>query len=215
MTGRSYGHPSMSAAAIRLYGRRLMLRPLQPNDWPQWAEVRQRNEQWLTPWEPLRPANLLDPTRDREAFMSRCSARDRDRQMGVAYGFGVFVGNELAGEINLNNVARGALQSGTVGYWIDRAQAGQRYTAEGVVMVAKFAFEQLRLHRLEICIVPRNSNSRRVMEVLAIREEGVALRFLEINGTWEDHVRYAITAEEWTERAAELSAAWLSPPTPD
>jgi ribosomal-protein-alanine N-acetyltransferase len=205
----------MSAAAIRLYGRRLMLRPLQPNDWPQWAEVRQRNEQWLTPWEPLRPANLLDATRDREAFMSRCAARDRDRQMGVAYGFGVFVGSELAGEINLNNVARGALQSGTVGYWIDRDKAGQRYTAEGVVVVAKFAFEQLRLHRLEICIVPRNSNSRRVMEVLAIREEGVAQRFLEINGTWEDHVRYAITAEEWIERADELSSAWVSPTAPE
>ncbi len=199
----------MSAAAIRLYGRRIMLRPLQPNDWPQWTEVRQRNEQWLTPWEPLRPANLLDPTRDRDAFMSRCAARDRDRQMGVAYGFAVFVGNDLAGEINLNNVARGALQNGTVGYWIDRGKAGQRYTAEGVVVLAKFAFEQLRLHRLEICIVPRNSNSRRVMEVLALREEGVALRFLEINGTWEDHVRYAITAEEWNERADELSAAWL------
>jgi ribosomal-protein-alanine N-acetyltransferase len=170
--------------------------------------VRQRNEQWLTPWEPLRPANLLDATRDREAFMSRCAARDRDRQMGVAYGFGVFVGSELAGEINLNNVARGALQSGTVGYWIDRDKAGQRYTAEGVVVVAKFAFEQLRLHRLEICIVPRNSNSRRVMEVLAIREEGVAQRFLEINGTWEDHVRYGITAEEWQERREELAAAW-------
>ncbi len=209
MTGRTYGHPSMSAAAIRLYGRRVMLRPLQANDWPQWAEVRQRNEQWLTPWEPLRPTNLLDPTRDREAFMSRCSARDRDRQMGVAYGFGVFVGNDFAGEINLNNVARGALQSGTVGYWIDRDKAGHRYIAEGVVTLAKFAFEQLRLHRLEICIVPRNSNSRRVMEVLSVREEGVALRFLEINGAWEDHVRYAITAEEWTERADELSAAWL------
>jgi ribosomal-protein-alanine N-acetyltransferase len=209
MTGRAYGHPSMSTAAIRLYGRRVMLRPLQPNDWPQWAEVRQRNDQWLTPWEPLRPANLLDPTRDREAFMSRCGARDRDRQMGVAYGFGVFIGNDFGGEINLNNVARGALQNGTVGYWIDQDKAGQRYTAEGVVVLAKFAFEQLRLHRLEICIVPRNRNSRRVMEVLALREEGVALRFLEINGTWEDHVRYAITAEEWHERADELSAAWL------
>ena len=69
--------------------------------------------------------------------------------------------------------------------------------AEGVVVLARFAFEQLHLHRLEICIVPRNRNSRRVMEVLRFREEGVALRFLEINGTWEDHVRYGITAEEW------------------
>ena len=63
--------------------------------------------------------------------------------------------------------------------------------------MAAFAFEQLDLHRLEICIVPRNPNSRRVMEKLAIREEGIAQRFLEINGAWEDHVRYGITVEEW------------------
>lgn len=207
---RTGSHPSMpSGAAIRLYGRRLLLRPLAGSDWPQWAEVRQRNEQWLTPWEPLRPGNLLDPTRDREAFASRCNARDRDRQSGVAYGFGVFVGSEFAGEINLNGVVRGAQQGATIGYWIDRRMAGQRYIAEGVVAVLRFAFEQLHLHRVEICIVPRNSNSRRVMEVLSIREEGVALRFLEINGTWEDHVRYGITAEEWAVRRDELAAAWL------
>ena len=52
------------------------------------------------------------------------------------------------------------------------------------VAVSQFAFEELELHRLEICIVPRNHNSRRVMEKLAIREEGVAERFLEINGVW-------------------------------
>ncbi|MGB8859944.1 MAG: GNAT family protein, partial [Ilumatobacteraceae bacterium] len=127
MSSRGLGHPSMpSGAAIRLYGRRVMLRPLTAADWPQWSEVRQRNDQWLTPWEPLRPPNLLDPTRDRDAFSARCSARDRDRQAGLAYGFGVFVGAELAGEINLNGVVRGAQQGATIGYWIDRAKAGQR-----------------------------------------------------------------------------------------
>ena len=50
------------------------------------------------------------------------------------------------------------------------------------------------------------------MEKLAVREEGVALRYLEINGVWEDHVRYALTAEEWTERREELEATWLGPP---
>ena len=77
------------------------------------------------------------------------------------------------------------------------------------MVLLRFAFEQLHLHRVEICIVPRNANSRRVVEVLSIREEGVALRFLEINGVWEDHVRYAVTAEEWHERAAELGSTWL------
>ena len=47
------------------------------------------------------------------------------------------------------------------------------------------------------------------MEKLRFREEGVALRYLEINGAWEDHVRYAITTEEWEQRRAELAAAWL------
>ncbi|MCU1503385.1 MAG: putative acetyltransferase, partial [Ilumatobacteraceae bacterium] len=146
---------------------------------------------------------------NRDAIASRCAARDRERQMGVAYGFGLFVDNAFAGEVNLNNVVRGALQTCTVGYWIDRARAGHRYVAEAVVVLARFAFEELQLHRMEICIVPRNANSRRVMEVLAIREEGVAHRYLEINGVWEDHVRYGITLEEWWARGEELSATWL------
>ena len=207
---RGHDHPAMHpSAAIRLYGQRVMLRQLLHTDWAQWSEVRQRNEQWLTPWEPQRPANLLDPTRDRDAFAARCSARERDRQLGIGYGFGLFVEPDFAGEINLNSIVRGAQQTGTIGYWIDQAKAGHRYVAEGVVAVLRFAFDELHLHRVEICIVPRNRNSRRVMETLAIREEGVALRFLEINGTWEDHVRYAITAEEWDERAPELIATWL------
>ena len=47
------------------------------------------------------------------------------------------------------------------------------------------------------------------MEVLGIREEGIAERYLEINGTWEDHMRYAITAEEWQARRNEFTADWL------
>ena len=57
--------------------------------------------------------------------------------------------------------------------------------------------------------MPRNTNSRKVMEVLGVREEGIALRYLEINGAWEDHMRYAITAEEWQERRAEFAPAWF------
>ena len=203
-------HPSaVPTNGLRIYGRRVVLRPLVTTDFPAWSEVRLRNEQWLTPWEPLRAPHLSDPTRQRDAFSSRCATRDRERQMGVAYGFGLFVDQAFVGEVNLNNVIRGALQSATVGYWIDQARAGQRFVAEAVAVLSRFAFDELLLHRLEICIVPRNANSRRVMEVLAIREEGVAQRFLEINGVWEDHVRYGFTAEEWQARRAELSAAWL------
>ncbi len=187
-----------------------MLRPLTASDFSAWREVRLRNEGWLVPWEPQRSATLPDPTRDRAAFEARCSARDRERAADHAYPFGVFVDQQLAGEINVNNVTRGALQGATVGYWIDQARAGNSYTSEALVVVARFAFEELHLHRLEICIVPRNTNSRRVVEKLSIRNEGIAERYLEINGTWEDHVRYAITAEEWSARSDELTTTWIT-----
>ncbi|HQV57380.1 MAG TPA: GNAT family protein [Ilumatobacteraceae bacterium] len=202
-------HPSRSGSGLRLYGRRVMLRPLHASDFAQWSEVRVRNEAWLLPWEPSRPQGSADVTRSRGAFAARCSARDRDRQNGLAYGFGLFIDGTLAGEINLNGVVRGAQQTGTIGYWIDQARAGHRYVAEGVVVELRFAFEELGLQRVEICIVPRNANSRRVMEVLGIRDEGVSREFLEINGTREDHIRYAMTATEWRQRADELRARWL------
>jgi len=47
-----------------------------------------------------------------------------------------------------------------------------------------------------------------VAEKLALRNEGIALGFLEINGQWEDHVRYAMTSEEWSARGADLRGAW-------
>ncbi len=197
-------HPSRPAAPVRLHGKRVMLRPLAPSDFRAWSEVRVTNEEWLTVWEPRRQVHQPDPTRDKSAFTARCLQRDRDRGSGTAYQFGLFVDQAVVGEVNLNNIIRGAMQSGTIGYWIDQRHAGRGYVAEAVVLVLQFAFEQLRLHRVEICIVPRNLRSRRVVEKLGIRDEGIAARYLEINGTWEDHIRYGITVEEWEARRGEL-----------
>lgn len=193
-----------------LFGRRVLLRPLVASDFPQWHEVRTRNHEWLTRWEPQRLAGQPDAIEDRDAFAMRCSARQRERQLGTGAGFGIFVEGYLAGEINLNSIQRGPFQNAYVGYWIDEARAGHGYVPEALVVVARHSFEDLRLHRIQVAIIPRNSASRRVVEKLGIRDEGTAVRYLEINGVWEDHVRYAITAEEWAERADELVRDWLA-----
>ena len=193
-----------------LFAKRVMLRPLQASDFPSWQEVRARNADWLLKWEPQRTPSAPDVTRDREAFASRCAVRQRERQLGTGYGFGIFVDGDFAGEINVNSVQRGPFQNAYVGYWIDEKHAGNGYVPEAVVCVCRYAFDDLHLHRLQIAIIPRTQPSRRVVEKLQLREEGTALRYLEINGEWEDHVRYAITVEEWVERRAELTKAWLA-----
>ena len=192
-----------------LLGRRVLLRPLTVSDFPAWTEVRSRNADWLLVWEPRRLAGQPDVTTDRDAFSVRCSARERERQLGTGYGFGIFVEGRFAGEINLSAIQRGPFQSAYVGYWIDEAQAGNGYTPEALVILARLAFDDLRLHRVQVSIIPRNTASRRVVEKLKLREEGTAERYLEINGVWEDHVRYAITAEEWQERRDDLLAEWV------
>ncbi|HXX90836.1 MAG TPA: GNAT family protein [Acidimicrobiales bacterium] len=193
---------------LELVGWRLRLRTLTEEDYDAWYEVRARCRDWLVPWEP-RPAGAPPTAEDRASFGVRCAARERERQMGTGYGFGIFVEGRLAGEITLSSIQRGPFQNAFVGYWVDRALAGNGLAPEATVVVLRFAFEELGLHRVEIAIVPRNAASRRVVEKLDVREEGVALRYLEIDGRWEDHVRYAITAEEWGERGRELTRTWL------
>jgi ribosomal-protein-alanine N-acetyltransferase len=192
-----------------MFGRRVLLRPLAVSDFGAWQEVRRRNADWLTKWEAQRVAGQPDVVEDRDAYSVRCSARQRERQLGTGYGFGIFVDGDFAGEINLTAVQRGPFQSAYVGYWIDEKHAGNGYMPESVIVLAQFAFEELHLHRIQISIIPRNSASRRVVEKLGIRDEGIAIRYLEINGVWEDHVRYGLTAEEWDERGDSWRRDWV------
>ena len=112
---------------------------------------------------------------------------------------------------SLGSVQRGPFQMGYVGYWIDEALAGHGYVPEGVVLL-----HALRVRGAATCTgskprsCPATRASRRVAEKLGLRDEGTAERFLQIQGVYEDHIRYAITAEEWHARGAELVAQFLT-----
>jgi hypothetical protein len=118
------------------------LRTLTEDDYAEWFEVRARCRDWLVPWEP-RPDGSPTTPEDRASFVARCAARERERQMGTGYGFGIFVEGRLAGEITLSSIQRGPFQNAFVGYWVDRAMAGQGLAPEATVAVLRFAFEEL------------------------------------------------------------------------
>jgi ribosomal-protein-alanine N-acetyltransferase len=201
-----------AVAGPELFGARVHLRPLGLEDFASWAEVRRRCGEWLWQWEPRyvgdRPSSPEEWRRD---FSGRIALRDRDQASGTGYSFGIFLGEALVGEVSLSVVLRGPFQSAFLGYWVDERYAGRELAPEAAVVVLRFAFERLGLHRVDVAIVPRNGPSRRVAEKLRLREEGVSTGFLQVNGRWEDHVRYAITVEEWLERRASLVEQWLSP----
>jgi ribosomal-protein-alanine N-acetyltransferase len=100
----------------------------------------------------------------------------------------------IAGVVNINTIIRGRFQSGSLSYAAFAPTAGQGYLTEGVGLVVRYAFEHLRLHRLEANIQPGNHASLRLVRRLGFRREGYAPEMLFIDGAWRDHERWAITS---------------------
>jgi [ribosomal protein S5]-alanine N-acetyltransferase len=100
----------------------------------------------------------------------------------------------IAGVVNINNIIRGRFQNGSLSYAAFAPTAGQGYMSEGLALVLRYAFQQLRLHRLEANIQPGNHASRQLVQRLGFRREGYSPDMLFIDGAWRDHERWAITS---------------------
>ncbi|CAM5557834.1 GNAT family protein [Kitasatospora aureofaciens] len=101
----------------------------------------------------------------------------------------------IVGGVNINNIVRGTIQSGTLGYTAYASTTGRGYMAEGLRFVLQLAFGELGLHRLEANIQPDNAPSLNLVKRLGFQREGYSTAFQFINGAWRDHERWAITAE--------------------
>ncbi|WP_433220492.1 GNAT family N-acetyltransferase [Microtetraspora malaysiensis] len=99
----------------------------------------------------------------------------------------------MAGNININGIIRGRFQSGSLAYAAFAPTAGQGYMSEGLGLVLRYAFEQLRLHRLEAQIQPGNHASLKLVQRHGFRYEGYSPDLLFIDGAWRDHERWSIT----------------------
>jgi [ribosomal protein S5]-alanine N-acetyltransferase len=181
-----------------LAGTRVQLRPPRPRDARELHELRRVNAAHLAPWNPLAPRDV-DPgaiSRVREDI----SRARRQWREDAAYTFLIAArerGWPLIGYVRLSSVERRPFHNAYLGYWMAADRQGHGLMTEAVGLVLSFAFETAGLHRVQAAAVPRNAASRRVLRKAGFREEGMALRYLEIAGRWEDHVLHALTREEW------------------
>lgn len=109
----------------------------------------------------------------------------------------------LVGVININDIVGGGMWSGTLGYYAFAPSEGLGYMTKGLGLVARRAFTRHGLHRLEANVQPQNERSLSLLRRLGFRFEGVAVRLMKVGRDWRDHERWALTVEEWRERAAE------------
>ena len=191
---RMRGWPATLTEA-HLLAQPVSLRPVRVSDARMWREIRVRNAPWLRPWEPSNPETPLYRS-NLGPYIAMVRAMRREARQGQAVPWVVTFGGEFVGQLTVGSITWGSARSGQVGYWIDEAYAGRGIIPTTLAMAVDHCFGVIGLHRLEASIRPENHASRRVVEKLGFREEGIRVRQLHINGAWRDHICYALTAEE-------------------
>ncbi|WP_394279347.1 GNAT family N-acetyltransferase [Microbacterium sp.] len=173
-----------------------------------------QNRSWLQRWEATSPDGPV--SLDMRAGVRRLLQQYRD---GSGIPLVMEYDGEVAGQLNVWGIARGSLASATIGYWVGERFAGRAITPTSVAMATDLCFEDMRIHRMEICIRPENEKSLRVVEKLGFRYEGLRRRYIHIDGDWRDHYAFALVREDvpegvlnrWVAGRAPADAATIPP----
>lgn len=176
-----------------LHTERLTLKVLDARAADCVAEYFVRNREFMQPWNPQVSEEFFTPGWQAQRLEHDLSELDAGR----AVRFWLFNRADakharVVGHIALSNIVRGALQGCYLGYMVDQSEGGKGLIVEGGHAVIDYAFDVLKLHRLEANIMPHNARSIRVAEKLGFQREGLSPNYLRINGMWEDHYRYGL-----------------------
>ncbi|CAM4048670.1 GNAT family N-acetyltransferase [Cohnella lubricantis] len=181
--------------SIEIVTPRLLLSSIDESHVDQVVDFVARNKTFLEAWEPARTADYYTAEAQLQLIANDCLNMARE-QLFKVWLYKKDDPTRIIGSIALNNIVRGVFQSCHLGYRIDEAENGKGFMTEGLTFVIEQAFHQLHLHRIEANIMPRNQASLRVVEKLGFSHEGLARKYLKINGKWEDHIHMVLLNEE-------------------
>lgn len=160
-----------------------------------------RSRTALAPWDPIRPESYFTEAGQRNGIVGSLAVH----ATGASYPGVVLVDGEPVGRVNLNNVVRGAFDSADLGYWIDVEHQGRGVATAAVRAVLAIAFGELGLHRVQAGTLLHNHASRRVLAKNGFVEIGVAPRYINIAGRWQDHVLHQRLVDDPVVRPGPLS----------
>ena len=87
-----------------------------------------------------------------------------------------------------------------LGFALSRSAWGSGYMREALPALLRFAFDELRFHRLEADVDPRNARSIRALERLGFTREGHLRERYFLHGEVQDALLYGLLQPEWASR---------------
>ena len=170
-----------------LEGKRIFLRHPQEPDQDEYIALNRRSASFFR-------GLAAPPTTPEQyaAFLRRCRV-----DTNVWFFICRQTDGHVLGSISLSEIVRSSFQSAYLGYQIGAEFARQGYMTEAIALMLRYAFLNLKLHRLEANIQLGNVPSLAVVKRAGFVKEGYSRRYLKICGRWRDHERWAILAEDW------------------
>lgn len=177
-----------------LMGERIYLRHYTQADAGELLAFHIRNRRFFAPFIPEQEESYYTLEEQQKSIDRISEAREQDKR----YTFGIYLkaSDQLIGDISLFEIHRGRLQKTIMGYSLDQEHNGKGYMHDAVRLVSAFAFQELGLHRIEAGARVDNSGSLRTLRKAGFHEEGVARKFMSIDGEWHDHVMFSLLAED-------------------
>lgn len=168
-------------------GERVYLRRPTRDDTDEFLSMVEESKKLHRPW--------VFPPSNAEAFRVNVQAAASERTCGclICHNFN----QEVVGSATLSEIVRGVFQSAYLGFYGHVRYTGQGLMKEGIGLLLRHAFVELRLHRIEANVQPQNQRSLRLVESLGFLKEGFSPRYLKIGGRWRDHERWALLVERW------------------
>jgi ribosomal-protein-alanine N-acetyltransferase len=193
MLALSYRGNMQNIEDLELLTDRLRLKVIGPDFAGQSLDYYARNHSFLSEWNPTPAADFYTLP----YHQARLRVELDLMKEGRLARFWLFKREDAAwmtaiGNLAFNNIVRGAFQSCHLGYQLDEREVNQGFMTEALRCAIAFAFDELKLHRIEANVMPRNLRSSRVLAKLGFVEEGLARQYLNINGVWEDHIHYVM-----------------------
>jgi ribosomal-protein-alanine N-acetyltransferase len=167
---------------------RLTLKIADESDIEEIVQFVRRNREHLKYWEPARQEEYYSY----DSQLRQIIHEQVEIEAGRLFKLWIYLDKQIIGTAALNNIIRGAFQSCHLGYRIDESEQGKGYATESLRAVVDIAFRELRLHRIEANIMPRNYRSIRVVEKLGFSNESMSRKYLKVNGKWEDHLHMVL-----------------------
>lgn len=190
-------HPGwpVGVGPLRVRAGVVRLRPLRMRDGAQWSRTRLADRAHLEPWEPSAEGDWVI-RHSVAAWPALYSGLRSEARKGRMLPFVIELDGRFCGQLTVGNIVHGALRSAWIGYWVCRSATGGGVATAALALGLDHCFGPVMLHRVEATVRPENAASRAVLAKAGFREEGLLLRYLEVDRAWRDHLLMAVTAEE-------------------